>query len=88
MQCVFQKIKLYFLVCYLIDFAGMKHTAYNFLKCKKLISAYFSNKYHFIKVNSFKLFLLSNRKHPLYPIPSKELYISLELTLSIFIWVS
>ena len=51
---------------YLTDFVDMKHTLYNFLKRTKLISSYFSKKYHFIKVNSFKLFLLSNQKHPLY----------------------
>ena len=32
----------------------------------KLISSYFSKKYYFIKVNSFKLFLLSSQKHPPY----------------------
>ena len=31
MQCVFQKNKFCFQVCYLIDFVNMKHTAYNFL---------------------------------------------------------
>ena len=65
-QCIFQKIKFCFRVCYLIDFVGMKHTVYNFLKRTKLISLYFSKKYHFIKVNSFKLFLLSSQKHPPY----------------------
>ena len=53
-------------MCYLIDFADMKDTVYNFLKRTKLISSYFSKKYHFIKVNSFKLFLLSNQKHLTY----------------------
>ena len=65
-QSVFLKIKFCFQVCYLTDFVDMKHTLYNFLKRTKLISSYFSKKYHFIKVNSFKLFLLSNQKHPLY----------------------
>ena len=65
-QCIFQKIKFYFQVCYLIDFVDMKHTLYNFLKRMKLSSSYFSKKYHFIKVNSFNLFLLSNQKHLLY----------------------
>ena len=65
-QCVFLKIKFCFQVCYLTDFVDMKHTLYNFLKRAKLISSYFSKKYHFIKVNSFQLFLLSNQKHPLY----------------------
>ena len=32
----------------------------------KLSSSYFSKKHHFIKVNSFNLFLLSNQKHPFY----------------------
>ena len=66
MQCIFQKIKFYFQVCYLIDFVDMKHTLYNFLKRMKLSSSYFSKKYHFIKVNSFNLFLLSNQKHLSY----------------------
>ena len=66
MQCIFQKIKFYFQVCYLIDFVDMKHTLYNFLKRMKLSSSYFSKKYHFIKVNLFNLFLLSNQKHLLY----------------------
>ena len=43
----------------------MSHTLYNFLKRMKLSSLYFSKKCHFIKVNSFNLFLLSNQKHPL-----------------------
>ena len=64
MQCIFQKIRLCFQVCYLIDFADMKHTLY-FLKRTKLIS-YFSKKYHFLKMNLFELFLLSNQKHPPY----------------------
>ena len=64
-QCIFQKIEFYFQVCYLTDFADMKHTLYNFLKKMKLSSSYFSKK-HFIKVNSLHLFLLSNQKHPLY----------------------
>ena len=63
-QCIFQKITFYFQVCYLIDFVDMKHTLYNFLKRIKLSSSYFSKKYHFIKVNWFNLFLLSNQKHP------------------------
>ena len=54
-QCVFLNIKFCFQVCYLTDFVMRT----------KLISSYFSKKYHFIKVNSFKLFLLSNQKHPL-----------------------
>ena len=66
MQCIFLNIKFCFQVFYLTDFVDMKHTLYNFLKRTKLISSYFSKKYHFIKVNSFKLFLLSNQKHPLY----------------------
>ena len=65
-QCIFLKIKFCFQVCYLTDFVDMKHTLYNFLKRAKLISSYFSKKYHFIKVNSFRLFLLSNQKHLLY----------------------
>ena len=65
-QCVFLKIKFCFQVCYLTDFVDMKHTLYIFLKRAKLISSYFSKKYHFIKVNSFQLFLLSNQKHLLY----------------------
>ena len=61
-QYVFLKIKFCFQVCYLTDFVDTKHTLYD---RTKLISLYFSKKYHFIKVNSFKLFLLSNQKHPL-----------------------
>ena len=64
-QCIFQKIKFYFQVGYLIDFVDMKHTFYNFLKRMKLSSSYFSKKY-FLKVNSFNLFPLSSQKHPLY----------------------
>ena len=55
-QCVFLNIKFCFQLCYLTDFVMRT----------KLISSYFSKKYHFINVNSFKLFLLSNQKHPLY----------------------
>ena len=66
MQCIFLNIEFCFQVFYLTDFVDMKHTLYNFLKRTKLISSYFSKNYHFIKVNSFKLFLLSNQKHPLY----------------------
>ena len=62
----FSKNKFCFQVCYLIDFVDMKHTVYNFLKRTKLISSYFFFKYHFIKGNSFKLFLLSSQKHPPY----------------------
>ena len=57
-QCVFLKITFCFQVCYLTDFVDTKHTLYNFLKRTKLISSFFSKKCHFIKVNSFKLFLL------------------------------
>ena len=67
MQCNAFFKKLNFISrCYLIDFADMKHTLYNFLKRMKLSSSYFSKKYHFMKVNLFNLFLLSNQKHPLY----------------------
>ena len=65
-QSISLKIKFYFQVCYLIYFADMKHTLYNFLKRMKLSFSYFSKKYHFIKVNLFKLLLLLNQKHPLY----------------------
>ena len=65
-QCIFQKFQFYFQVCYLINFVDMKHTLYSYLKRMKLSSSYFSKKYHFIKVNLFNLFLLSNQKHPLY----------------------
>ena len=65
-QCVFLKIKFCVQVCYLTAFVDMKNTLYNFLKRAKLISSYFSKKYHFIKVNLFQSFLLSNQKHPLY----------------------
>ena len=65
-QCVFLKIKFCFQMCYSTDFADMKHTLYNFLKRTKLSFLYFSKKYHFMKVNSFNLFLLSNQKRPLY----------------------
>ena len=47
-------------------FSDMKHIVYNFLKRMKVISSYFSKKYHFIKMNSFKLFILSNQKYLLY----------------------
>ena len=60
----FSKNQICFQVCYLIDFADMKHTL-DFLKRTKLIS-YFSKKYHFLKMNLFGLFLLSNQKHPPY----------------------
>ena len=63
-QYVFQKFKLCFQVCYLIDFVDIKHIAYNFLKRAKLISSFL--KTHFIKLNSFKLFPLSSQKHPPY----------------------
>ena len=43
-QCIFQKIKFYFQMCYLIDFVEMKHSFYNFLKRIKLSSSYFSKK--------------------------------------------
>ena len=62
----FSKNKFCFQVCYLTDFVDTKHTLNNFLKRTKLIYLYFSRKYHFIKVNSFKLFLLSNQKHLTY----------------------
>ena len=65
-QCVFQKIKFFIHVCYLIDFVDMKHTVYNFLKRTKLNFLLSSKKYHFIKVNSFKLFLLPSQKYPPY----------------------
>ena len=54
----FQKISFSFQVCYLIDLLTWNILyIYNFLKTTKLISSYFSKKYHFIKVDSFKLYI-------------------------------
>ena len=66
MQCnaFSKKIKFYFQVCYPIDFVDMKYTLHNFLMRMKLSSSYVSMKHHFIKVNLFNLFLLSNQKYP------------------------
>ena len=57
----------------------MKHIVYiyNFLKTKKLISSYFSKKYPFIKVDSFKLSIsIIKSEIPTLPLHLPKSYIS------------
>ena len=67
-------------MCYLIGFIDMGHAVYNFLKSEAIILIFFKETSNWVSgclscvvqrekrdpLNLFKLFLISNQKHPFY----------------------
>ena len=76
MQCVFQKVKFSFHVCYLIDFVDMKHTVYNFLKRTKLNFLIFFKEISFYKSEFIQIISIIKSEIPTLPPHLPKSYIN------------
>ena len=63
-------------MCYLIDFADMKNTVYNFLKRTKLISSYFFKEISFNKSEFIQIISIIKSETPNLPPHLPKSYIS------------